>query len=151
MPPLRSTADRDALRRGVADGTIDIVGTDHAPHAGHEDEVPWEQAPNGVIGLEWAAAVVNTYADLDQAAFFDRLSIAPARIGRIDDQGLVPAVGQTANLTVFDPDVKWTPETSVSRSENSPYFGLELRGRPVATIYRGAVTARDGVPLGGGA
>ena len=151
MPPLRSTADRDALRRGLADGTIDIVGTDHAPHAGHEDEVPWEQAPNGVIGLEWAAAVVNTYAGLDQTAFFDRLSIAPARIGRIDDQGLVPAIGQTANLTVFDPDVKWTPATSVSRSENSPYFGLELRGRPVATVFRGAVTARDGVPLGGGA
>jgi dihydroorotase len=151
MPPLRSTKDRDALRRGLKDGTIDIVGTDHAPHAGHEDEVPWEQAPNGVIGLEWAAAVVNTFAGLDQADFFDRLSIAPARIGQIEGQGLVLRVGQPANLTVFDPNVTWTPATTVSRSENSPYFGLELRGKPMATIYRGDLTARDGVPLPGGA
>jgi len=147
LPPLRSKADRDALRRGLQDGTIDIVGTDHAPHAGHEDEVPWEQAPNGVIGLEWAAAVVNTFVGLDQRDFFDRLSIAPARIGRIEGQGLVPDVGQPANLTVFDPDATWTPATTVSRSENSPYFGLELRGKPMATIYCGELTARDGVPL----
>lgn len=151
MPPLRTTEDRDALRRGLQDGTIDIVGTDHAPHAGHEDEVPWEQAPNGVIGLEWAAAVVNTFVGLDQTDFFDRLSIAPARIGRIEGQGLVPDVGQPANLTVFDPEAMWTPSTTVSRSENSPYFGLELRGKPKATIYRGDLTARDGVPLRGGA
>jgi dihydroorotase len=151
MPPLRTTEDRDALRRGLRDGTIDIVGTDHAPHAGHEDEVPWEQAPNGVIGLEWAAAVVNTFVGLDQAAFFDRLSVTPARIGRIEDQGQLPDVGQTANLSVFDPEARWTPSTTVSRSENSPYFGLDLIGKPKATIYRGELTARDGVPLRGGA
>ena len=69
MPPLRSTDDRDALRRGLVDGTIDVVGTDHAPHADHEDEVPWEHAPHGVIGIEWAAAVVYTFGSRDQDAF----------------------------------------------------------------------------------
>jgi dihydroorotase len=150
MPPLRTTADRDALRRALGDGTIDVVGTDHAPHAEHEEEVPWEQAPNGVIGLEWAAAVVNTVADLDQGAFFDRLSVAPARISRIEGQGILPAVGGLANLTVFDPSAEWIPETTSSKARNSPYFGMSLRGKPKVTIYRGVVTARDGIPEGGG-
>lgn len=147
MPPLRSEEDRDALRRGLEDGTIDVVGTDHAPHAAHEKEVPWEQAPNGVLGLEWAAAVVNTFTDLDQATFYDRLSVAPARIGQLDGQGMALAEAGPANLSIFDPTVEWTPLTTVSKSENSPYFGLPLRGKVVATIYRGSVTACDGVPV----
>ncbi len=147
MPPLRSEDDRDALRRGLEDGIVDIVGTDHAPHAAHEKEVPWEHAPNGVLGLEWAAAVVNTFTDLDQAAFYDRLSVAPARIGQLGGQGQLPVVGGPANLTVFDPTVDWTPSTTVSKSENSPYFGLALRGKVTATIYRGKVTALDGIPV----
>ncbi len=146
MPPLRSGEDRDALRRGLEDGTVDIVGTDHAPHAAHEKEVPWEQAPNGVLGLEWAAAVANTFTDLDQAAFFDRLAVAPARIGQLDGQGMMPEVGGPANLVVFDPNIEWTPTTTVSKSENSPYFGLPLRGKVIATVYQGRVTALDGVP-----
>ena len=150
MPPLRSTEDRDALRRGLADGTIDVVGTDHAPHADHEEEVPWEQAPNGVIGLEWAAAVVNTFADLDQEAFFDRLSVAPARIGQIEGQGLLPAIGGPANLTVFDPSIEWTPTTTLSKARNSPYLGLPLVGKPKVTVYRGTVTAVDGIIRSGG-
>ena len=148
MPPLRSEDDRAALRRGLEDGVIDIVGTDHAPHAAHEKEVPWEHAPNGVLGLEWAAAVVNTFTDLDQVVFYDRISIAPARIGQIEGQGLLLAEGGPANLTVFDPSVEWTPSATVSKSENSPYFGLSLRGKVTATIYRGEVTARDGIPVG---
>ncbi len=147
MPPLRSEEDREALRRGLESGTVDIVGTDHAPHAAHEKEVPWEHAPNGVLGLEWAAAVANTFTDLDQAAFYDRLSVAPARIGQLDGQGVLPADGGPANLTVFDPSREWTPSTTVSKSENSPYFGLPLRGKVIATIYRGTVTARDGIPV----
>ncbi|MFV9671768.1 MAG: dihydroorotase [Acidimicrobiia bacterium] len=147
MPPLRSEDDRDALRRGLEDGTVDVLGTDHAPHAAHEKEVPWEHAPNGVLGLEWAAGVVNTFTDLDQSAFYDRLSVAPARIGQLGGQGQLPAVGGPANLTVFDPTVNWTPSTTVSKSENSPYFGLALRGKVTATIYRGRVTALDGVPV----
>jgi len=147
MPPLRSDEDRDALRKGLEDGTVDIVGTDHAPHAAHEKEVPWEHAPNGVLGLEWAAAVANTFVDLDQAAFYDRLSAAPARIGQLDGQGMLPEVGGPANLAVFDPNVAWTPSTTVSKSENSPYFGLQLRGKVIATLYQGRVTALDGVPV----
>jgi dihydroorotase len=147
MPPLRSADDRDALRRGLEDGIIDIVGTDHAPHAAHEKEVPWEHAPNGVLGLEWAAAVVNTFTDLDQAAFYDRLSVAPARIGQINGQGMLLTEGGPANLTVFDPTVEWAPSATVSKSENSPYFGLPLRGKVIATVYRGRVTARDGIPV----
>jgi dihydroorotase len=147
MPPLRAEEDRDALRRGLKDGTIDIVGTDHAPHAVHEKEVPWEHAPNGVLGLEWAAAVVNAFTDLDQATFYDRLSIAPARIGQLDGQGMLVAEGGPANLSVFDPTVEWTPSTTVSKSENGPYFGLPLRGKVAATIYLGRVTARDGIPV----
>ncbi len=146
MPPLRSGEDRDALRRGLEDGTVDIVGTDHAPHAAHEKEVPWEHAPNGVLGLEWAATVANTFTDLDQAAFFDRLAVAPARIGQLDGQGMMPEVGGPANLVVFDPNIEWTPTTTVSKSENSPYFGLPLRGKVIATVYQGRVTALDGVP-----
>ncbi len=146
MPPLRSGEDRDALRRGLEDGTVDIVGTDHAPHAAHEKEVPWEHAPDGVLGLEWAAAVANTFTDLDQAAFFDRLAVAPARIGQLDGQGMMPEVGGPANLVVFDPNIEWTPTTTVSKSENSPYFGLPLRGKVIATVYQGRVTALDGVP-----
>jgi len=147
MPPLRSEEDRDALRSGLEDGTIDIVGTDHAPHAAHEKEVPWEHAPNGVLGLEWAAAAVNTFTDLDQAALYDRLSVAPARIGQLQGQGNLLTEGGSANVTVFDPAVEWTPSTTVSKSENSPYFGVPLRGKAIATIYRGRVTARDGIPV----
>ena len=106
--------------------------------------MPWEHAPNGVIGLEWAAAVVNTYVDLDQEAFFDRLSVAPARIGQVKDQGLVPAIGGPANLTVFDPKREWTPAASLSKAQNSPYLGLPLRGKPMVTVHRGVVTAVDG-------
>jgi dihydroorotase len=149
MPPLRSTDDRDALRQGLVDGTIDIVGTDHAPHADHEEEVPWEHAPNGVIGLEWAAAVVNTYTGLDQEAFYDRLSIAPARIGQIEGHGLLLSVGGPANVTVFDPNRDWTPSTTVSKARNSPYLGLPLRGKPTVTVYRGTVTSVDGVVADG--
>ena len=73
--------------------------------------------------------------------------VAPARIGQIDGQGMLPAEDGPANVTVFDPTVEWTPSTTVSKSENSPYFDLPLRGRVTATIYRGRVTARDGVPV----
>ena len=109
--------------------------------------MPWEHAPNGVLGLEWAASVVNTFTDLDQAAFYDRLSVAPARIGQLEGQGNLLAEGGSANVTVFDPAAEWTPATTVSKSENSPYLGLGLRGRVAATIYHGRVTARDGNPV----
>ena len=146
MPPLRSSDDRDALRRGLADGTIDAVATDHAPHAAHEKDVPFEHAPNGIIGLEWAAAVVNTVANLGPADFYARLSVKPAAIAGLADHGRLVAVGNPAHLTVFDPELRWTPERTVSRSGNTPYLGMPLTGRVAATVYGGIFTARDGAP-----
>jgi dihydroorotase len=91
--------------------------------------------------------VANTFTGLDQAAFFDRLSVAPARIGQVDGQGRPVEVGGSANIAVFDPSVEWTPSTTVSKSENGPYFGLPLRGKVIATIYRGRISALAGVPV----
>jgi len=146
MPPLRSSDDREALRRGLADGTIDAVATDHAPHAAHEKDVPYEDAPNGIIGLEWAAAVVNTVAPLDPVAFYSRLSVKPADIAGLADHGRWVAVGNPGHLTVFDPDHRWVPERTASRSINTPYLGMPLTGRVSATIHAGSITARDGAP-----
>lgn len=142
MPPLRAETDRAALVEGLRTGIIDAVATDHAPHASHEKDVPFEEAPNGVIGLEWAAAVVNTTAALDPATFFDRLSVAPARIAQIGDHGLLLEAGGPANLVVFDPNAGWTPESTRSRSRNAPYLGVALNGRVVLTMLRGTPTVR---------
>ncbi|MCL1594995.1 MAG: dihydroorotase [Actinomycetia bacterium] len=140
MPPLRSAEDRDALVLGLQDGTIDIVATDHAPHAPREKEVPFEHAPNGVIGLEWAASVTNSVIGDDQVRFFAALSSSPARIAQITDHGHAITIGSTANLVVFDPTERWTPTDSVSRSRNAPYFGRELIGRVRATVRAGQLT-----------
>jgi dihydroorotase len=149
MPPLRSAADVVALRDGLRSGVIDMVGTDHAPHAAHEKDVPFEHAPNGVIGLEWAAAVVNETVGLGVDSFFDRMSVAPARLAGFADQGNLIEAGTVANLMVFDPEETWLAERAVSRSSNAPYLGTELVGRVRLTVYRGSVTARDGVPVVG--
>lgn len=149
MPPLRSAADVVALRDGLRSGIIDMVGTDHAPHAAHEKDVPFEHAPNGVIGLEWAAAVVNETVGLEVDSFFDRMSVAPARLAGFADQGNLIEAGTIANLMVFDPEETWLAERAVSRSSNAPYLGTELVGRVRLTVYRGAVTARDGMPVVG--
>lgn len=142
-PPLRSPEDAAELRKALIDGTIDAVATDHAPHADHEQEVPFEEAPRGVIGLETAAAAVLTHTDLDQAAFFDRMATAPARIGRIADHGQPLAEGSPANLVVVDPQATWSPDRFHSRSQNSPFLGHKLRGSVRATIYRGRVTHQE--------
>jgi dihydroorotase len=144
MPPLRSHADRDALRIGLIDGMIDAVATDHAPHAAIEKEVPFEDAPNGVLGLEWAAAAMITATDPDIGVFFERLAIAPARIAGLEDHGRPVAVGAPAHLVVVDPGATWTPTTSKSKSRNAPYFGRELTGSVVATIFGGVRTDGQG-------
>lgn len=140
MPPLRSEDDRQALIAGLRSGVIDAVATDHAPHAAIEKEVPFEVAPNGVLGLEWAAAVANMTAGLDQANFFDRMSVTPAAIAMLDRQGQALAVGNDATLVVFDPEAEWTAESSVSKSRNAPYLGATLKGQVRATVLRGATT-----------
>lgn len=140
MPPLRSEADRQALIEGVSSGVIDAVATDHAPHAAIEKEVPFEVAPNGVLGLEWAAAVANMTVGLDQAAFFDRMSVSPASIAMLGRHGQALAAGADATLVVFDPRAEWKPTTSLSRSRNAPYLGSTLKGQVRATLLRGSTT-----------
>jgi dihydroorotase len=140
MPPLRSEIDRDALIEGLESGIIDAVATDHAPHAALEKEVPFEDAPNGVLGLEWAASVVTTMTDLGMADFFERMSIAPARILGLADHGQRVAPGHEANLVVYQPGIEWSPAASASKSRNAPYFGRSLTGAPVATILRGVAS-----------
>lgn len=139
-PPLRTADDAAELRKGLVDGTIDAVATDHAPHTDSEQEVPFEEAPRGVIGLGTAVGATLTATGLDQATLFDRMSIAPARLGRIERHGVPLGVGSPANITVIDPGVDWSPARFPSRSQNSPFVGHKLTGRAIATIYEGHIT-----------
>lgn len=148
-PPLRSAADRDALRAGLADGTIDAVATDHAPHAPEEKEVEFDQAPPGTIGLETALAVVLTdlvaTGLLDMSRAIEALSTSPSRILGATGHGgpLIP--GSPANLTLFDPAATWTVAPPfVSRSRNSAFTGRVLSGRVMATFLRGEPVVLDG-------
>ncbi len=143
-PPLRTPEDVHALRDALRSGLIDCVATDHAPHADHEKDVPFEEAPPGMIGLETAAAAVHTAVRLDLGAFFDRMSTAPARIAGLDGHGRPVAEGNPAHLCVFDPDAGWVPDRFESRSQNSPFRGVALSGRPRYTIYGGRLTYADG-------
>lgn len=143
-PPLRRPADVEAVRAGLKDGTLDVVATDHAPHAAHEKDVPFEEAPRGIIGLETAAAVVNTAVGLDPVTFFQRMSVSPAHLAGLSEQGRWAVPGGKANLVVFDPSASWTPDVYASRAENSPFTGRQLQGRVVATMYGGRLTFRDG-------
>jgi dihydroorotase len=148
-PPLRTRADVDALRQALAEGVIDVVATDHAPHSVEDKECEWAVAAFGMLGLQTALAVVNetmVRTDLlDWAGVADRMSAAPARIGRVVDHGRPLAVGEPANLTVFDPDHEWfvQPGDMVSRSHNTPYAGTVLHGRVLSTWLRGRPTVLD--------
>ena len=149
-PPLRTERDVAAVRDGLADGTIDAVGTDHAPHAVEDKESEWAQARPGMLGLEQALAVViETMVEpgrLDWAGVADRMSVRPAAIGRLDGHGRPLAPGEPANLVLVDPASRSTvdPAALASRSRNSPYAGRELPGRVVATFLRGTATVLDG-------
>ena len=149
-PPLRTDEDVAALRAGLADGTIDAVATDHAPHAVEDKESEWAQARPGMLGLEQAlAVVVETMVEtglLDWAGVADRMSVRPAAIGRLAGHGRPIAPGEPANLLLLDPTSRATvdPAALASRSRNSPYAGRELPGRVVATFLRGVPTVLDG-------
>ena len=140
-PPLRTPEDAQAVREAVRDGVIDCVATDHAPHSAHEKDVPFEEAPRGVIGLETAAAVVNEALGLDAETFFDRLSDAPRRILGRSEVRVEP--GSAADIVVFDPTAAWTPSVFRSRSENSPWRGAELQGKVRLTVAGGRVVHRE--------
>lgn len=140
-PPLREEDDRAALVKALADGTIDAVATDHAPHLEEEKRVGFAAAPRGVIGLETAAAAVwETLGDRDR--FFEVLSIAPSRILGLADHGMPLEVGNPANLVVFDPNETWVPWHFHSKSSNSPYTGRTMVGRVEATIRDGELIHR---------
>ncbi len=145
-PPLRTAADVQALRVGLADGTIDVVATDHAPHPSEDKDCEWQAAAMGMLGLETALAVVAetmvVTGLLDWAGVADRMSIAPASIGRLEGQGRPIAAGEPANLVLIDPAARTvvTAATLASRSRNTPYAGLDLPTRVVATFLRGRRT-----------
>lgn len=141
-PPLRTATDVAAVCDALRAGIIDAVATDHAPHADYEQEVPFEEAPRGVIGLETALAATLTALGDDMALLFDRMSTAPARIGHLADHGHPLRVGGSANIVVIDPTAPANTDTFVSRSQNSPFRGRPLNGTVVATIYRGTITHR---------
>jgi dihydroorotase len=148
-PPLRTAEDRDALRAALADGTIDVIGTDHAPHAVEEKEVEFDQAPPGTIGLETALAAVLTHlvepGTITLGRAIELLSAAPARLIAAADHGGPIEPGRPANLVVFDPSAEWVVEPPfASKSRNCAFNGTTLRGRVVHTIYRGELVVTDG-------
>jgi dihydroorotase len=149
-PPLRTMSDIGALKAGLLDGTIDAIATDHAPHARRDKELPLDQAPPGMLGLETALGVTCAALDLDPLAIAQVMSVAPARIAGITDrQGNLPRVGVAANLCVVDLNATWmiNPETMASKSANTPFVGRQLRGKVVHTMFKGNLVVRDGKAL----
>ena len=152
-PPLRTAEDVAALQDAVADGTIDLVATDHAPHHYDEKEREFADAPNGIVGLETALAVVVTNlvatGKMSWATLVERMACTPARIFRLPGGSL--ARGTVADVTVFDPAAEWTvePASFLSKGRNTPYAGMRLRGRPTLTAVGGrAIYRRDGAGAG---
>ncbi len=149
-PPLRTKADVEALREALADGTIDAVATDHAPHAVEDKDCEWAAAAFGMLGLEQALGVVaETMVEsglLDWAGVADRMSFRPGQIGRLGSHGRPVALGEPANLVLVDPAgrVLVEPHRLASKSRNTPYAGMTLPSRVVATFLRGLPTVLDG-------
>jgi dihydroorotase len=154
-PPLRPSEDVQALRAGLADGTIDAVATDHAPHAAHDKDHAFGDAAFGMLGLQTAIGVVieSMVATglLDWSGVADRMSVRPAAIGRVAGHGRPIAVGEPANLTLVDPSADWTVVAAelVSLSGNTPFAGRTLPGRVLATFLRGRATVLDGALVTG--
>ncbi|MCJ1680921.1 dihydroorotase [Streptomyces sp. APSN-46.1] len=149
-PPLRTERDVLSLREALADGTIDIVATDHAPHPHEDKDCEWAAAAMGMVGLETALSVVQqTMVEtglLDWAGVAERMSFAPARIGGLAGHGRPVSVGEPANLTLVDTSYRGVvdPAQFASRSRNTPYEGRELPGRVTHTFLRGRATVVDG-------
>ena len=150
-PPLRTAKDVEALREAVKDGTIDLVATDHAPHHYDEKEREFADAPNGIVGLETALAVIVT--DLVEKGYLsfsdlvDRMSCTPARLFKLPGGSLKR--GAAADVTVFNPKARWRVDSSqfASKGRNSPYNGMTLVGRAACTIVAGSVVYRSGIAV----
>lgn len=142
-PPLRTQRDVIALREGLADGTIDIVATDHAPHPAESKECEWQYAAFGMLGLETALSIVwQTMIEskmMDISSLQSRMSTLPAQIGRYHMHGLALKEGAPANLTLFAPNKTWKVDRDLvsSKSKNTPFHGMEFKGQVVATYFDG--------------
>lgn len=149
-PPLRTSADVQALWEGLADGTIDVVATDHAPHALEDKDCEWGAAAFGMLGLQTAlGVVVRTMlltGRLDWRGVADRMSVAPARIGRAHGHGAGLEPGAPASIVLVDPEATWVvdPDKLASKSRNSPYRGMELPAQVRHVLRAGRLTVRDG-------
>jgi dihydroorotase len=152
-PPLRTEADVMALRRGLADGTIDIVATDHAPHPGESKECEWQEAAFGMLGLEHALSIVAaTMVEsglMDWAGVQNRMSVAPARIAGYVDHGREIAVGAPAHLTVINPKAAYRVDRDQlqSKSRNTPFHGMQFSARVVATFFHGQAVYQEGTSV----
>jgi dihydroorotase len=149
-PPLRTGPDTEAMRAALAEGVIDVVATDHAPHAAQYKDTEWAAARPGMLGLQTAlSVVVHTMVEpglLDWRGVARVMSERPAEIGNLADQGRPIEVGEPANLVLVDPDGVWTVrgEKLASKAANTPYEGMRLPATVVATVLRGRVTTRHG-------
>lgn len=149
-PPLRTARDVEAVRAGLADGTIDVVATDHAPHSHEDKDCEWAAGAFGMLGLETALSVViETMLDtglLDWRGVADRMSMRPSRIARLEGHGRPLQPGEPANLVLVDPNITWTvdPTRLASKSRNTPFAERPMRGRVVATFLRGTPTVLEG-------
>ena len=143
-PPLRSATDREAILVALADGTVDSIATDHAPHAAHEKQVEFERASFGITGLETALALAITKLHREQKIPLSRIvelfTVGPARVFDLGGRGSL-ARGNFADVTIFDPKKRWTFEaaSSLSLSHNTPFDGWQLTGKVVATIVGGKI------------
>lgn len=150
-PPLRTGEDVEALRMGLADGTIDAIATDHAPHPREDKDCEWAAAAFGMLGLQTAFSVaVKTMIEselLDWRGLADRMSVRPARIAGLSNQGCEISVGSAANLCVVDPAARWVVDRHglASKSQNTPYAGMEMPGRVVHVLFAGEPTVLEGV------
>ena len=146
-PPLRELTDVIAVRQGLADGTIDAIATDHAPHPPELKEMPLDQAPPGMLGLETSLALSITELGLPLQQVVGLLSWKPAAIAGVAERhGRALEVGAPANITVFDPNLAWTVSSSAlaSKSRNTPYAGRSVRGKVRHTVFGGNPVVVDG-------
>jgi dihydroorotase len=149
-PPLRTQKDVEALREGLADGTIDIVATDHAPHPAETKECEWQEAAFGMLGLESALSIINqtmvVSGLMNWESVADRMSYAPAKIARYGEHGKALTVGSIANITLINPSQTYRVDRDLvaSRSRNTPFHGMDLQGAVTATFFKGFPTFLNG-------
>lgn len=156
-PPLRTETDVLALRNGLADGTIDIIGTDHAPHPTEDKDCEWQSAAFGMVGLETAlSVVVKAMIDTKLMSWddlVDRMSITPAKIAGYERHGQQIKVGTAANLTIIDTSANWIVDRNrlASKSKNTPFEGMQLPAQVLHTFLNGKQVLKDGLIMNGGA